>query len=214
MSLRRNWNREQICHAADWIAARNAQGSCIFIRPAQALESHPWILADDLSHATLERLPQSGYPAGIVVKTSPRLFQAWFRLPEPLPPQERLAIARAIVRIHAADPGGIGSSQFGRLPGTTNRKPEHRFSSSLFPFAFLHHAGPDVAPRLLALEARPPTPARTKGAGETSRSHDQSRIDFALACHTAIEHAILNHCPDDKAVRGPTTSAARQRTAT
>ena len=61
MSLREDWNRSQVWKAAGWIAARNTTGSSIYVRPARAIERHPWILVDDLTAAALETM-KAGHP--------------------------------------------------------------------------------------------------------------------------------------------------------
>lgn len=184
MSLREDWRRNQIWRAVGWMAARNTTGSSIYVRPTRALEAHPWILVDDLTGATLEKV-RIGHPPGIIVETSPRSFQAWIRIQRPVATAARTAIARTLMETYGGDPGGVGGDQFGRLPGTTNQKPERREGRKHAPFAQLRHAGAEVVtvpiPENVETTTRPPPGA----AGERTPNRagvDQSVRDFALAC--------------------------------
>ena len=185
MSLRETWSRSQVWKAAGWIAARNTTGSSIYVRPARALEAHPWILVDDLTAAALEKL-KAGHPPGIVVETSPANFQAWIRIQRAVAVDIRTSIARTLKTLYDADPGAVGGTQFGRLPGTTNRKPSRRLADGRAPFAALRHAGPEVAQVEIPAndENQTATRAPPLAAGERNPDHgvDQSRRDFAAAC--------------------------------
>ena len=181
MSLRDDWLRNQIWRAAGWMAARNTTGSSIYVRPARALEAHPWILVDDLTADALEKV-NAGHPPGIIVETSPGSFQAWVRIQLAVPTATRTAIARTLMETYRGDPGGVGGDQFGRLPGTTNQKPERRRPDGRAPFATLRHAGDDVVTVTIP-ETTTPLPPLAAGERTANRTGvDQSARDFALAC--------------------------------
>ena len=180
MSLRDDWTRGQIWRAAGWMAGRNASGSSIYLRPACALEAHPWVLVDDLSAAALEKV-RKAHPPGIVVETSPRSFQAWIRVTRPVRVETRTDIARTLAQTYGTDPGGVGGNQFGRCPGTTNQKPERRREDGRAPFATLRHAGGEVVEIAIPEETAPTRPP-ARAAGERTAGVDQSRRDFGMAC--------------------------------
>ena len=187
MSLREDWSRSQVWKALDWIAARNTTGSSIYVRPARTLAAHPWIFVDDLNTETLARLEEE-HRAGIVVETSPSLFHAWLRIQEPVTAPIRTAIARELAKRFGGDPGSIGGHQFGRLPGTTNRKPNRGLADGRAPFARLRaarNAGTALAHVTIPSEQEAATAAtatRTDPDRSPQRRGDQSRRDFAIAC--------------------------------
>lgn len=185
MSAREDWTRGQVWRATGWMAARNATGSSIYVRPARALEAHPWVLVDDLTPEHLETLTAET-PAGIVVETSPKCFQAWIRVARAVPVEIRTAIARTLMQRDHGDPGGVGGNQFGRVAGTTNQKPERR-QDGRAPFASLRHAGPEIATtvKIPAAGETATTRTTTLAAGERtpgSAGVDQSARDFGMAC--------------------------------
>ena len=185
MSLREDWNRGQVWRAAGWMAARNATGSSIYVRPARALEAHPWALIDDLTAQALEKV-RTDHPPAIVVETSPGNYQAWIRVQRAVPVEIRTAIARTLAQTYGGDLGGVGGHQFGRCPGTTNQKPTRRLPDGRAPFAALRHAGSEIATVEIPQSDTHPAPRPAPGAaGETDpigRTGDQSRRDFAMAC--------------------------------
>ena len=210
MSAREGWTRAQVWRARDWIAVRNATGSSLYIRPARELELSAWLLVDDLTAATLKEI--NAVRPGLVVETRPGLYQVWCRLREPVDVDTRTKIGRYLARRYGGDPGGVAGNQFGRLAGTTNRKPNRRQAGGLYPFATLRHAGGEVAvievaqaqsaavphaaragkkkSRRRSTLVRHPT-RRARGEKEdragTARGggHSQSKRDFAVACRLA-----------------------------
>ena len=185
MSLREDWNRSQVWKAAGWIAARNTTGSSIYVRPARTLEEHPWILVDDLTAAALKKM-KVGHSPGIVVETSPGNFQAWVRIQRAVAVDIRTSIARTLKTRYDADPGAVGGTQFGRMPGTTNRKPSRKLATGQAPFAALRHAGAEVAhveiPTSDGIQPTTRPPQQAAGERTPERAGDQSRRDFAVAC--------------------------------
>lgn len=185
MSAREDWNRGQVWRATGWMAARNATGSSIYVRPARALKAHPWILVDDLTANALETV-RAEHPPGIVVETSPSCFQAWIRLTRSVPVEVRTTIARSLMRRYGGDPGGAGGRQFGRCPGTTNQKPERQHNGRAR-FAALRHAGPEIATTVEIPEMPETPPTRLPLGAAADRSPtgagvDQSARDFGIAC--------------------------------
>ena len=191
MSNRWRWTRSQIHRSLKWIGKRNITGSSIYVRPSRYLAAHRWILIDDLHADTLAAV-RTDIGAAIVVETSPGLYQAWTRAPEDLDTDSRTAIARALALRYGADLGGVGGVQYGRLAGTTNRKPERLRPDGTAVFAQLRHAGTEIARSLPAVETLPhaaaPAPATTDHDGATdepwhhAQRGDRSRRDFAVAC--------------------------------
>ena len=181
MSDRRGWTRGQVWKSRNWMARRNGMGSSIYIRPARALEEHPWILVDDLTAETVEKI-RTGHPPGIVVETSPRCFQAWIRMNEAHPAAVRTDIARMLAQTYDADPGGVGGNQFGRVPGLTNRKPERALPDGRAPFAALRHFSQAIV--TINVDAIPQSTTRppTLAAREKQPGIDRSAQDFAAAC--------------------------------
>ena len=174
MSLREDWNRGQVWRAAGWMAARNATGSSIYVRPARALEAHPWALIDDLTAQALEKV-RTDHPPAIVVETSPGNYQAWIRVQRAVPVEIRTAIARTLAQTYGGDLGGVGGHQFGRCPGTTNQKPTRRLPDGRAPFAALRHAGSEIATVEIPQSDTHPAPAAGARGGGGNRPHRSHR---------------------------------------
>ena len=190
MSAREGWTRAQVWRARDWIAVRNATGSSLYIRPARELELSAWLLVDDLTAATLKEI--NAVRPGLVVETSPGLYQVWCRLREPVDVDTRTKIGRYLARRYGGDPGGVAGNQFGRLAGTTNRKPNRRQAGGLYPFATLRHAGGEVAVIEVAQAQSAAVPHAARAGKKEDRAgtargggHSQSKRDFAVACRLA-----------------------------
>ena len=139
-----------------YLKYRNLNGAHIYIRPTG---ESPFTLLDDLTPATLAQLSDEGYGPAAVVETSPGSFQAWLRHPQPLPKEIGTLAAKKLAEQFGADGSAADWRRFGRAPGFTNRKPQHRNAQGLYPFARLHsHSGqtfPYAAPfrfRMAALQ--------------------------------------------------------------
>ena len=184
MSLREDWDRGRLWRAAGWIAGRNAAGSSIYVRPARSLEAHPWVLVGGLTSETLVRL-RGGHPPRIIVETSPGRFQAWVRAARALPASGRREIAGALARRYAGEPEGAGGDGFGRMAGTTNRKPERRRSDGRAPFARLRHTSKSVIAAGDPSDTNRPTPPRRAEEESPRTRRPQSERDFAIACRLA-----------------------------
>ena len=137
---------------------RNAHGAHIYLRPTG---ESCYTLLDDLTAATLPRLKAEGYAPAAVVETSPGSFQAWLRHTQPLPKELGTLAAKTLAEQFRADRSAADWRRYGRAPGFTNRKPQHRNQSGLYPFAHLRSSTGTVFPeadafrtRLLALQEK------------------------------------------------------------
>ena len=186
MSFRKTWTAPEVRKAFGWLAARNATGSSCYIRPAEALGRTSWVLAGPLARAGLGRLAAPG----MVVESSPGVFEAWLRLAAPVDAGARAAAARLLTRVAGGDPGAVRAAQLGHLPGTTNRAPGCAGDGPAF-FAALRSRSPSaVTPIPRAVE--PFIGQRVGGGGELAAAGeeatgrrddpDRSRRDFAIAC--------------------------------
>jgi len=126
-----------------YLKHRNANGAHIYIRPNG---ESVYTLLDDLAQATLAALTAEGYSPAAVVETSPGSFQAWLRHAQPLSKELGTLAAKTLAEKFGADHNAADWRRFGRAPGFTNRKPQHRNAQSLYPFARLHsHTGQPFA---------------------------------------------------------------------
>ncbi len=122
-----------------YLKYRNANGAHIYIRPTG---ESPYTLLDDLTPASLAQLTGEGYSPAAVVETSPGSLQAWLRHSQPLSKELGTLAAKALAEPFGADGSAADWRRFGRAPGFTNRKPQHRNAQGLYPFARLHsHSG-------------------------------------------------------------------------
>ena len=126
-----------------YLKYRNANGAHIYIRPTG---ESAYTLLDDLKLATLERLEAEGYAPAAVVETSPGSFQAWLRHEQPLCKELGTIAAKTLAEQFGADRSAADWRRFGRAPGFTNRKPQHRNELGFYPFAGLRgHIGQPFA---------------------------------------------------------------------
>ena len=118
-----------------YLKYRNAQGAHIFLRPTG---ESAYTLLDDLNEATLTRLCAEGFAPAAVIETSPGNYQAWLRHSQPLPKELGSIAAKMLAERFGADRSAADWRRFSRMPGFTNRKPQHRNDKNLYPFARLH----------------------------------------------------------------------------
>ncbi len=118
-----------------YLKYRNANGAHIYIRPTG---ESAYTLLDDLNQTTLERLEAEGYAPAAVIETSPGSFQAWLRHEQPLSKELGSIAAKTLAEQFGADRSAADWRRFGRAPGFTNRKPQHRNGLGFYPFARLH----------------------------------------------------------------------------
>ncbi len=118
---------------------RNANGAHIYIRPTG---ESCYTLLDDLTPASIYGLRAAGYAPAAVIETSPGSFQAWLRHLRPLSKALGTIAAKTLAEQFGADRSAADWRRFGRAPGFTNRKPQHRNAQGLYPFALLQwHRG-------------------------------------------------------------------------
>jgi hypothetical protein len=118
-----------------YLRYRNANGAHIYIRPTG---ESAYTLLDDLNPATLDRMEAEGYAPAAVVETSPGSFQAWLRHEQALSKELGTIAAKTLAEQFTADPSAADWRRFGRAPGFTNRKPQHRNGLGFYPFARLN----------------------------------------------------------------------------
>jgi hypothetical protein len=118
-----------------YLKYRNANGAHIYIRPTG---ESAYTLLDDLNPATLDQLEAEGYAPAAVVETSPGSFQAWLRHEQPLSKELGNIAAKTLAEQFGADQSAADWRRFGRAPGFTNRKPQHRNALGFYPFAQLN----------------------------------------------------------------------------
>ena len=127
-------SQARILRMLPYLKYRNANGAHIYIRPTG---ENAYTLLDDLTPATLARLAAEGYRPAAVVGTSPGSFQAWLRHAHPLSRELGTLAAKTLAAQFDADTSAADWRRFGRAPGFTNRKPQHRNAAGLYPFAHL-----------------------------------------------------------------------------
>ncbi len=159
LSERGMYRLEAVSHARilrmlPYLKYRNVNGAHIYLRPTG---ESAYTLLDDLSPAILVRLAAEGYRPAAVVETSPGSFQAWLRHAQPLSKELGTLAAKTLAEQFGADLSAADWRRFGRAPGFTNRKPQHRSAEGLYPFArFVGHPGqpfPAAKPFRLQLDA-------------------------------------------------------------
>lgn len=122
-----------------YLKYRNANGAHIYTRPTG---ESPYTLLDDLTAPNLSRLDFEGYAPAAVVETSPGSFQAWLRHSRPLPKELGTLAAKTLADKFGADRSAADWRRFGRAPGFTNRKSQHRNPQGRYPFArLISHSG-------------------------------------------------------------------------
>jgi hypothetical protein len=130
-----------------WLKAMNAGGFDIYCRPAVLPDGKrsPLVFVDDLSAEKVGFMRASGLPLSVLVESSPGNFHGWVRVAEkPISADEMLGAARILAAKFGGDIGAVGSRQFGRLAGFTNRKQRHETSGGA-PFAILRASTFEVA---------------------------------------------------------------------
>jgi len=130
---------------------RNAHGAHIYLRPTG---ESCYTLLDDLTAAILSRLTVEGFTPAAVVETSPGSFQAWLRHAQPLSKELGTFAAKTLAEQFGADRSAADWRRFGRAPGFTNRKPQHRNPQGLYPLAHLRSSTGTVFPETDAFHSR------------------------------------------------------------
>lgn len=117
----------------------------IYVRPLGD-ENRRFTLLDDLTTEMVDGLGRAGYAPSALVETSPGNFQAWLKHQRPLEGRLATFAAHVLAERFKADPSAAGWRRYGRLPGFTNRKPEHRKADGNYPFVLLRSTRPDPFP--------------------------------------------------------------------
>ena len=122
-----------------YLKHRNAHGAHIYFRPSG---ERRYSLLDDLNRTLLADLSARGFEPCAVIETSPENFQAWLRHSRVLSKDLGTVAAQLLAQRFGADPSAADWRRFGRLPGFTNRKPQHMQGAGLYPFVrLLSHTG-------------------------------------------------------------------------
>ena len=143
---RRIWTDEELRRSLGWLARENSRGADIYARP----NTTRYVLVDDLTRENVEKLRHGGAEPAVVTETSPGNHQAWVDLGKHQPKEIATAVAAGLARDCEGDQGAASWRQFGRLPGYTNRKPQHaqqRNGRWQQPFVVVREAAQRVATR-------------------------------------------------------------------
>ncbi len=119
----------QVMTRLRYLKYRNANGAHIYVRPSG---ERRFTLLDDLNQNAISTLTADGCEPCAVIETSPGNFQAWLKHTHVLPKALGTLAAQTLAQRFGADPSAADWRRFGRLPGLTNRKPEHRNAKGLF----------------------------------------------------------------------------------
>jgi hypothetical protein len=168
-----------------WLRHENANDSNIWIRPA--VPEHALVMLDDLPTATAAAVARK-YRA-LAIETSRGNAQAWIVCDRSLMREQRQDVARSLCVLAGSDPGAISEPRWGRLAGYRQRKRgpgKEGFMTRLIAAAGLDRPPFDPSPHLEA--AAPSSRPAPAGGGvvasySTSSSGDESRREFAFACH-------------------------------
>ena len=173
-----------------YLKYRNANGAHIYLRPTG---ESCYTLMDDLTQAVLPGLMARGFAPAAVIETSPGSFQTWLRHAQPLSKELGTLAAKTLAEQFGADPSAADWRRFGRAPGFTNRKPQHRNAQGLYPFArLISHTGqpfPAAKPFRLQLDAiqkkaeQERIAARLSFASRPVRTPGSVKLSRSARCH-------------------------------
>lgn len=158
---------DRILRMLPYLKHRNANGAHIYLRPTG---ESAYTLLDDLTAATLPRLSAEGFAPAAVVETSPDSFQAWIRHTQPLSKELGTLAAKLLAAQFRTDTSAADWRRFGRAPGFTNRKPQHRDAQGCYPFARLH------------TDNGQPFPSATTFHAHLLASHRQVEVQRTASC--------------------------------
>ncbi len=140
------WTRERVLQSIGWLKRENALGREILFRPAETR----YALVDDVKQSGVRALREAGHEPAAIIETSRDNLQVWVKLPHVIAAEERTEIGRELAREAGGDKGSVAWDKLGKLPGFTNRKPEHEFDRAgarLAPFVLLREAVGIIASR-------------------------------------------------------------------
>jgi hypothetical protein len=171
----------RILRMLPYLKRQNAHGAHIYFRPTG---ESPYTLLDDLTADSLARLAAEGYGPAAAVQTSPGSFQAWLRHAQPLSKELGTLAAKTLAVQFGADGSAADWRRFGRAPGFTNRKPQHRNVQGLYPFARLQsHSGqpfPHAAPFRLRVIALQESAEQDRAAARLRFASNPTRYDVPV----------------------------------
>lgn len=152
-----------------YLKYRNAHGAHIYLRPTG---ESCYSLLDDLTVTTVTQLVQESFAPAAIIETSSGSFQAWLRHAQPFSKEFGTLAAKLLAQRFGADTSAADWRRFGRAPGFTNRKPQHRLAHGLYPYAVLHEHAGSVYPAAESFRA------------EVIAAHAQAEVDARrrIAC--------------------------------
>jgi hypothetical protein len=174
-----------------WLKRMNAMDHDIFVRPAERHDGcvEPLVLVDDLTKDGVQRLEKAGLPLAILIESSPANFHGWVRISDgPISQEQALSAARILAADFGGDPGAVGSRQFGRLAGFTNRKAKYHGGGKA-PFARLRASQTAIAPMAVELLSRIRALIQQEGATKLM-VHAQSRAATELGGSKYVDNAV------------------------
>ncbi len=180
-----------------YIKHRNANGAHIYIRPTG---ESPYTLLDDLTPASLTQLTAEGYAPAAAIETSPGSFQAWLRHAQPLSKELGSLAAKTLADKFGADRNAADWRRFGRAPGFTNRKPQHRNAQGL------SHSRASMHTKVIH---SPPHPTSTLSYSSSSSRPNRNVWPFASAIRR-IHHTSSDPFPCRDSAHPPATKTDQQ----
>ena len=183
-------DRVQVAQLRDWLAAENAAGGDVYIRPARSFD-WPMAFLDDVTLSDAVRMARE--VCCLAIQTSAGSCHLWIATDTPLDEDGRSQVQRALAR-RGGERGALGDlasvsgEHFGRLAGFRNQKPGRDFWVAIA-FASRTSKRLAVQPLLGDAESPPVTQESSqvatsqRGAPSTVGSTDRSASgeDWALA---------------------------------
>ena len=209
----RKWTADQVEKGLGWLKRMNAIGYDVFLRPAAPTEhtAQPFAFVDDVDRKTVDRMKVDGFPFAVLNESSPDRFHGWVRIATaPLDRDEVSRAGRILAETYGSDLNSADWRHYGRLAGTTNRKPS-RTTSRGAPFVLLRESGGELAPagnELVAmarqsLENDVRVAARAEQEARSARaSHgDERTLGDAVSAFQAARSAASPARSDDESAR-------------
>jgi hypothetical protein len=209
----RKWTAEQVEKGLGWLKRMNAQGYDVFIRPAAPTDqtAHPLAFVDDIDQATVDRMRTDGFPFAVLNESSPGRFHGWVRIAdEPLLREEVTTAAKVLAQRYGADVNSADWRHYGRIAGTTNRKPS-RATERGAPFVMLREASTGVAAggeevlavarQMIENEARTAARSAQEAANARAFRGDRQRFGNATAAFLEARAAARPGRGDDESAR-------------
>lgn len=209
----RKWTAAQIEKSLGWLKRMNAQGYDIFIRPAAPTDetAQPFAFVDDVDQATVNLMAADGFPFAVLNESSTARFHGWIKLDEK--PLDRVEISRAgrmLAERYGADINSADWRHYGRLAGTTNRKPS-RATAKGAPFVMLRAASTTTAPgstmlmaevrQSLENDAKTAARAASEAYREAKSIRGPGRLEDPVAAFQEARRAAKPARLDDESAR-------------